>query len=564
MNKRGLSDIIVTVLIILVALAAIVLVWVFIRSAIEESAVSIEGGAFGAVMSYALKISPESVFINQTGRFGRVVVRRESSGGEMIGLILVLYDPEKNSESMRWNGTLAQFQTVLIEFNYTKINYASVLEVVPVYLSSSGKEILGNVADKYIIPFLNPVAAEVNACENGSIDASQGEQCEGINFNGKQCRDLPGFSGGNLACWNKTYELGKRCTFNTATCTPAATVICGNAVINPGEQCDKGAAVNGIACNAPYGGSCVYCNQNCSNRTVAGPRCGDWYLNSTYEECDRFIIGALYRAGKGNCTDFGFAGGTVSCTSECVVNISSCVNCDSPCSANECVGTNQFRQCLSRPGCSQLQLGPIQNCGAGMSCSGAGQCTSPGSCRQNDPGLSSCAELNYNSCNLIAGCNWYSDSHCSGSVSATSCTEISDLQACSAISACYWEESVCYGSLSGGCSSLSLDQCSNTNDNCLPNYDSGQCEDNYGGLESCSDLSPGEVCSALGCNSGPLCNGPLYSSDCSAFGSDSCSQIPGCSWNLGEYCGGSISGNCEEITNREICTGETSNRCTWY
>lgn len=45
--------------------------------------------------------------------------------------------------------------------------------------------------------------------------------------------------------------------------------VCGNQVINQGEQCDNGAQ-NGVVCDSVNGGSCTYCSLQCENVTVHG------------------------------------------------------------------------------------------------------------------------------------------------------------------------------------------------------------------------------------------------------------------------------------------------------
>lgn len=65
----------------------------------------------------------------------------------------------------------------------------------------------------------------------------------------------------------------------------ASGQLCGDGVLNAGEQCDKG-TLNGIKCNPLYNKSCTYCSSSCQNITLKGNYCGDGILNSTYEECD--------------------------------------------------------------------------------------------------------------------------------------------------------------------------------------------------------------------------------------------------------------------------------------
>ncbi len=59
---------------------------------------------------------------------------------------------------------------------------------------------------------------------------------------------------------------------------------CGDGIVNGTEQCDAGVN-NGLACTAPYNGTCQYCSNMCTNAVANGPYCGDGIKNDA-EECD--------------------------------------------------------------------------------------------------------------------------------------------------------------------------------------------------------------------------------------------------------------------------------------
>ncbi len=59
-------------------------------------------------------------------------------------------------------------------------------------------------------------------CGNGVVES--GEQCDGTNLSGQSCTTIPGgFTGGNLACYSA--GTGNQCTFNTAGCTGATSKV---------------------------------------------------------------------------------------------------------------------------------------------------------------------------------------------------------------------------------------------------------------------------------------------------------------------------------------------------
>jgi hypothetical protein len=88
------------------------------------------------------------------------------------------------------------------------------------------------------------------SCGNGLIDL--GEQCDGADVQGFDCFSL-GLGAGVLGC-----EPGL-CTFDTSGCGPMGGV-CGDGVVDPGEQCD-GANLQGFDCaSLGLGGGVLACD----------------------------------------------------------------------------------------------------------------------------------------------------------------------------------------------------------------------------------------------------------------------------------------------------------------
>ncbi len=126
----------------------------------------------------------------------------------------------------------------------------------------------------------------LNLCGNGVVNS--GEQCDGTNLNGKSCTtnppstNPPSYTGGTLSCKSD-------CTFNTSLCT---TNLCGNGVLNAGEQCEVNPLnLNGGSCqNQGYTGGTLGCySTNCqydtSSCTGTSQTCGNGIREGT-EVCD--------------------------------------------------------------------------------------------------------------------------------------------------------------------------------------------------------------------------------------------------------------------------------------
>lgn len=179
-------------------------------------------------------------------------------------------------------------------------------------------------------------------------------------------------SGNNII---ERYCTGTTGTYTTlscsGTCNPQATSVkiskktywlaaceenlCGNNVLNTGEQCDNGAS-NGASCTAPYSGTCQYCSSNCQIITNQGPRCGDGILQSSYEQCDSGSLNT-----NTPCTPP--AGGSCSycnttCKTNTVISLPTCTDnikngaeTDIDCGGGVCPVCNPGKNCLVNSDC---------------------------------------------------------------------------------------------------------------------------------------------------------------------------------------------------------------------
>jgi len=158
--------------------------------------------------------------------------------------------------------------------------------------------------DSSVVTPVDPSPTAV--CGNGVIES--GEQCDGASLNGSSCA-TQGFAGGALSC-------SSSCTLNTSGCSVS---LCGNGVVDSGEQCD-GSNLNSQTCasNGFAGGSlsCANCVLNTTGCLSAV--CGNGKIEPG-ENCDGANLN-----GKA-CTDGGFAGGVLACTSLCTWDGTGCL-----------------------------------------------------------------------------------------------------------------------------------------------------------------------------------------------------------------------------------------------
>ncbi len=193
-------------------------------------------------------------------------------------------------------------------------------------------------------------------CGNGVREA--GEECDIGDLGGETCQSL-GFAGGTLLC-------AQECTFDTSQCyasggeicnndldddgdglvdcedpdcfqVPGACSICGNGILETGEECDDGNTVDGDGCSSdcrieqPSGEICnngldddgdglIDCDDpDCLQLPGACSICGNGILDRG-EECDTNDLGGA------SCESLGYDGGTLLCASDCTFDTSQCSN----------------------------------------------------------------------------------------------------------------------------------------------------------------------------------------------------------------------------------------------
>jgi hypothetical protein len=152
-------------------------------------------------------------------------------------------------------------------------------------------------------------------CGNGVIE--DGEDCDSGELGGQTCMSQ-GFGGGGLAC-------ARDCTLDTSNCNA-----CGDGVKDEGEECDGndlgdnstcadlqlGAADEDLSCTD----DCLYDFSECSG-------CGDGVVTDP-EQCEpasEFLDKA--ELDGETCMSLGFDDGLLDCTMGCVFNTDSCYSC---------------------------------------------------------------------------------------------------------------------------------------------------------------------------------------------------------------------------------------------
>jgi len=281
-NRKGLSTIVITLIIILISLVAVGIIWVVVRNVIQSGT---EGIALG---QFTLGADIINVNVDNSSNNVSLSVKRSSGEGEITGIKFIFSD-DTDSEIITEKISMGKLEEKRFTFHLAKLTVSKLISIsiVPVLASSSGKETLGSVLSKYNV-------------QEGTTTSGSGASCV-ANCTGKVC--------GNDGC-------GGSCgTCTTGTCNSTGSCVAGSC--NPGV-CGVAGAMCGVVANGTCGTmNCGNCSggYNCVGGSCVqqlGYTCGNNILEQG-EVCDGTSMSGY------TCSSVaaGFVSGTLSCSSDC-------------------------------------------------------------------------------------------------------------------------------------------------------------------------------------------------------------------------------------------------------
>lgn len=141
-GKRGISSIIVTIVLIGLALAAIVIVWTVIRGLLSQGVNVLGLGKF----TIGLQIDGA----HTSGNDSVVDVTRKAGEGNVSGIIFVISNATEK-KTITQGGALNQLETKSFTLNLSEINIVNITQVsiAPVFASATGNPTIGDILDTY-------------------------------------------------------------------------------------------------------------------------------------------------------------------------------------------------------------------------------------------------------------------------------------------------------------------------------------------------------------------------------------------------------------------------------
>ena len=249
MNKRGLSAIITTLLVVLLVLVAVGIVWGVVRNIIREGAEEVSLGKF------TLKAEITKASIDDASNNVTITVERNPGKGELTGIRFIFNDGT-DSEVVTTTTTLQELgsETFVLHLADLDVDNLVTISIVPVFKSSSGKEILGNVLDTFedtIGTSSGGNPPNPSTCGNNAIEGT--EDCDGTDLAPYtlDCSTYPGFDGGTLAC--------------LSDCSGYDTSLC----VSPPTQCNDGLDNDADGCIDISDADCI----NAADTTESGTDC---------------------------------------------------------------------------------------------------------------------------------------------------------------------------------------------------------------------------------------------------------------------------------------------------
>ena len=300
-GERGVSGVILTIIMIVLVLAAVAVIWGIINNILSQESEKITLDKFTInVGIQSAKVEGENILVN---------VLRNKGKGNLTGLKFIFFDG-KNSEEIERKVSLKELEQMVFNFTLNKLNVSEVetVSIAPILLSSSGKEVLGDIVDLGSVKLGTSINGDSGDNEGGETCIPNVNACSGI-----VCGTADDGCGILISCG--TCDEGFICSEDKTqciegTCTPDGTacdsLVCGDVVNSCGDLISCGTCGLGESCSA---GLCI--PGECTPKNVT-ESCGEAICGTADDGC-----GSLVSCGT---CDLGFSCSAGLCIPEVSIN----------------------------------------------------------------------------------------------------------------------------------------------------------------------------------------------------------------------------------------------------
>ncbi|MDD5012395.1 MAG: LamG domain-containing protein [Candidatus Nanoarchaeia archaeon] len=233
-NKKGLSTIIITLILILVSLVAIGIFWVVVNNLIKGGTENISG-----LGRFTLSAEIKGVSIDNSSNEITLSVERKAGAGEMAGIKFIFYS-DTDTEIVTEDIELEELAQKQFTFHLVmNVNDVTTISIAPIF-SSGGEDSVGNVLDTYNLEeegVTPPCTPTTNPCGTAVCGNVANGTCGSISC---------GTCSGGLSC------VAGQCV---AGCTPSS---CDSLGYNCGGPYTNGTCPGTFSCGTCLGGqTCV-------------------------------------------------------------------------------------------------------------------------------------------------------------------------------------------------------------------------------------------------------------------------------------------------------------------
>jgi len=149
MRKRGLSQVVTTLLFVLLALGAVLLVWNLVRGIIGGAESEIDITQF----SLNLEIAGGNVYVDAPQEKVSLVVKRNAGAGKISGVNVILEDDTGQSSVFREDGSIEELGSKKIDIDYSGSGLGKIVKVsIAPILDRDGEEAVGSVSAEFDVP----------------------------------------------------------------------------------------------------------------------------------------------------------------------------------------------------------------------------------------------------------------------------------------------------------------------------------------------------------------------------------------------------------------------------